>query len=83
MCLTVPMQIRSIDRLVARCQARGQEREVGLLFLTEEDLAPGDFVLVQLGQAVQKVSREEAESSWALLDEILAGDTGADPSHEP
>jgi len=71
-CLTVPMQIQSIDRLVARCAARGEEREVSLLFLQEEALAPGDFVLVQLGQAVAKVSADEAEASWAMLDEILA-----------
>lgn len=71
MCLTVPMQIRSIDRLIAHCAARGVEREVSLLFLQDEVLEPGDYVLVQLGQAVEKVSAEDAEASWALLDEIL------------
>lgn len=76
MCLTVPMQIQSIDRLVARCAARGEEREVSLLFLQGEDLAPGDYVLVQLGQAVEKVSAADAEASWALLDEILAAQDG-------
>lgn len=77
MCLTVPMQIRSIDRLVAHCHARGVEREVSLLFLQDEDLAPGDYVLVQLGQAVEKVSPEDAEASWALLDEVLAAQGGS------
>lgn len=71
MCLTVPMQIQSIDRLVAHCAARGEEREVSLLFVQDEDLEPGDYVLVQLGQAVEKVSAEDAAASWALLDEIL------------
>ena len=76
MCLTVPMQIRSIDRLVAYCHARGVEREVSLLFLQDEDLAAGDYVLVQLGQAVEKVSADDAEASWELLDEILAAQDG-------
>lgn len=76
MCLTVPMQIQAVDGLVAHCEARGVEREVSLLFLMEEDLSPGDFVLVQLGQAVQKVSPEEAEASWTLLDEILNSQAG-------
>ncbi|MFB6260654.1 MAG: HypC/HybG/HupF family hydrogenase formation chaperone, partial [Thiohalorhabdaceae bacterium] len=76
MCLTVPMQIQSIDRLVAHCAARGVEREVSLLFLQAEELAPGDYVLVQLGEAVAKVSAEGAEASWALLDEILAAQDG-------
>lgn len=78
MCLTVPMQIQTIDRLIAHCAARGVEREVSLLFLQGEELAPGDYVLVQLGQAVEKVSVEEAEASWALLDQILTAQ-GEDP----
>ena len=52
------------------------ERQVSLLFLQDEDLAAGDYVLVQLGQAVAKVSAEDAEASWALLDEILAAQDG-------
>jgi len=71
MCLAVPMQIESVDRLVARCRARGVEREVSLLFLQDEELAPGDYVLVQLGKAIQRVTAEEAKTSWDLLEEIL------------
>ena len=33
MCLGIPMQIRSIDGLLARCEAKGVEREANLLML--------------------------------------------------
>jgi hydrogenase expression/formation protein HypC len=42
--------------------------------LQGEDLAPGDFVLVHVGYAIQKVSEDEAADSWQLFDEILAAD---------
>ena len=72
MCLTVPMEVVSVDGWLAQCRARGVEREVSLLFMAGEEIAPGDHVLVQLGKAVEKVTAEEAAKSWELLDEILA-----------
>jgi len=72
MCLAVPMQVRSIEGFRARCEARGIEREVSLFMLQGEPLAPGDFVLVHVGYAIQKVAPQEASSTWQLLDEMLA-----------
>ena len=72
MCLAVPMRIRSIDGFLCTCEARGVEREVSLFMLQDETLAPGDYVLVHVGYAIQKVSEVEAEESWALFDDILA-----------
>ena len=72
MCLAVPMQIKTIDDFQCVCEARGIEREVSLFMLQGEDVAPGDFVLVHVGYAIQKVSEEEAAGSWELFDEILA-----------
>ncbi len=74
MCLAIPMQIKTIDDFQCVCEARGIEREVSLFMLQGEDIAPGDFVLVHVGYAIQKVSEEEAASSWELFDEILAAD---------
>jgi hydrogenase expression/formation protein HypC len=74
MCLAIPMQIRKIDDFQCVCEARGIEREVSLFMLQDEDIAPGDFVLVHVGYAIQKVSEEDAASSWELFDEILAAD---------
>lgn len=71
MCLAIPMQLIHIDGLLARCEAKGIEREVSLLMLQDEPLALGDFVLVHVGYALQRVTPEEAHSTWELLDEVL------------
>ena len=42
--------------------------------LQGEEIAPGDFVLVHVGYAIQKVSGEQAAESWELFDEMLAAD---------
>jgi hydrogenase expression/formation protein HypC len=42
--------------------------------LQGEELAAGDYVLVHVGYAIQKVSEAEAAESWELFDEILAAD---------
>lgn len=71
MCLAIPMQIKVLRDYSAICEARGVEREVGLLMLQHERLAPGDFLMVHLGQAMQKMSQEEAQAAWAIYDEML------------
>ncbi len=73
MCLGIPMQIREINGLVARCEAKGVERDVSLMLLQDADLKPGVFVVVHLGHAIQTMSPAEAESAWALYDAMLAG----------
>ena len=74
MCLAVPMQVKSTDKFQCLCEARGIEREVSLFMLQDEDIQPGDFVLVHVGYAIQKVSAEDAAEPWQLFDEILAED---------
>lgn len=74
MCLAIPMQIKSIDEFQCVCEARGIEREVSLFMLQGEQVAAGDFVLVHVGYAIQKVSEEYAAGSWELFDEMLAAD---------
>ena len=54
------------------CEARGVERQVSLFMMQGEDVSPGDFVLVHVGYAIQKISAEDAAESWQLFDEILA-----------
>jgi hydrogenase expression/formation protein HypC len=65
------MQIQAIDGLIAHCEAKGVTREVNLLMLMHEDLAPGDYVVVHLGRAIERVSAEDAAIAWALYDEML------------
>lgn len=78
MCLAIPMQIESVNGFTARCQAKGIYRDVSL-FMMQDDLPRlGDFVMVHVGYAIQKVTEAEARSAWELYDQILAetGDAG-------
>lgn len=68
MCLAVPMRIQSIDGLLARCAAQGIERDVNLYLLQDSAPAPGDYVLVHVGYAIQKLTEAVARSTWELLD---------------
>ena len=72
MCLGVPMKIVEIDGFTARCEARGIERTASLFLLQHENLQVGDMVMIHVGNAIQKMSEEEAQSAWELYDEMLA-----------
>lgn len=74
MCLGIPMEIRRIDGFVARCEAKGVARDVSLFMLQDESLKPGDYVVVHVGYAIQKITPQEARSAWELYDEMLAGE---------
>jgi hydrogenase expression/formation protein HypC len=72
MCLGIPMKITHIEGFLAQCEAKGVQRQVNLFMMQNEPLSIGDFVIVHVGYAIQKMSAEEARSAWELLDEALA-----------
>ena len=71
MCLAIPMQIVEVDGFEARCEAKGVERKVSLFLMQDQAVEPGDFVMVHVGYAIQKVSPQEAQSAWELFDQVL------------
>jgi len=75
MCLAVPMRIIEVDGFSARCEARGIERQASLFLMQHEDLQVGDLVMIHVGNAIQKMTEEEAHTVWELYDEMLALDT--------
>ena len=77
MCLGVPMRIVEINGYTARCEARGIERKASLFLLQHEQLAVGDLVMIHVGNAIQKMSEEEASSAWEVYDEMLALEAAA------
>jgi hydrogenase expression/formation protein HypC len=77
MCLGIPMQIQSIDGFVARCTAKGAEREVSLFMLQDEGIGVGDYVVVHLGHAINRMTAEEAAAAWEIYDAMLAAETAA------
>jgi len=74
MCLAVPMQITKIDGFNAHCVAKGIERDVSLFLLQDEAIKEGDYLLIHVGYAIQRISEVEALSTWELLDQMLAED---------
>jgi hydrogenase expression/formation protein HypC len=47
------------------------EREVSLFLLQGEPVEPGDYVMVHVGYAIQRMTEEEAQSAWELYDEMF------------
>ena len=80
MCLGVPMRVMEIDGFMARCEARGIERKASLFLLQHENIQPGDLVMIHVGNAIQKMSEEDAHSAWELYDEMLELETEASRS---
>lgn len=74
MCLGIPMQIKSIDGFMARCEAKGVERDVSLFMMQDDKLEIDDFIVVHVGYAIQKISQQEAQTAWQLYDEMLAAE---------
>jgi len=77
MCLGIPMRIVAIDGYNARCEAKGVTREVSLFMLQDESIEVNDYVIVHVGYAIQKMTEQEARSTWELLDEMLAAEANA------
>ena len=75
MCLGIPMEILEIEGYMARCRAKGVERDVSLFMLQHEVLQPGDHVVVHVGYAIQKLTAQEARSTWEIYDRILQAST--------
>jgi hydrogenase expression/formation protein HypC len=76
MCMGIPMRIIAINGLMARCEAKGIERDASLLMLEHEQLKLGDYVVVHLGHAIDTVTPEHAAEAWAIYDQMLASDAG-------
>jgi hydrogenase expression/formation protein HypC len=64
------MQIESIDGDIALCSRKGISRQVNLYLMDKATLSQGDFVLVHVGYAIQKVNTEQARSTIALVDSL-------------
>ena len=67
MCLAIPARITSIDTSLdaATVSLGGVSKQVSLALV--DDVEVGDYVLVHVGYALNKVSPEEAESTLAII----------------
>ncbi len=74
MCLGIPMKVMELEGFLAKCEAKGIQRDVSLFMLQDEPVAVGDFVMVHVGYAIQKMTEAEARSAWEVYDEMLAAE---------
>ena len=74
MCFGIPMQVRSIDGLMAECEAKGVRRQVSLFMLQHEEIAVGHYVVVHRGEAIDRINREQAEAAWEVYEAMLAAE---------
>ncbi len=71
MCVGVPMKLVEVDYPAGVAEAKGVRREIGLQLMPEGSLEIGDFVIVHVGFAIEKVDKKLAAEIWESLDEIL------------
>lgn len=72
MCLAAPSRVIEVGDGTAVTECFGQRREVSLLLLAE-DVAVGDYLLIQTGGfAFERVEAERAEEALALMQELMA-----------
>ena len=81
MCLAVPAKIISIDESnpemkMAKVDFGGVKKDVCVQWI--EDLTPGDYVLVHVGFALNKIDEKEALETLRIFREIsgLENETG-------
>ncbi len=69
MCLAIPGEVIEIEGDHAVVDFGGTKSRINITFIP--DLVAGDFVIVHVGYAIQRMTREEAEESLNLINEVL------------
>jgi len=72
MCLSIPSKIKSIDSEMNTCtvDTMGVERTASL-DLIDRDVVVGDYVLIHIGFAMNKIDEEDALESLKVYKEII------------
>jgi hydrogenase expression/formation protein HypC len=81
MCIGIPMQVVSVEPSFANCRGRHEARRVSTLLVGP--CAPGDWLLVFLNDARERIGAEraaEVDATLELLRRVMDGESGADPA---
>ena len=87
MCLAIPGQVLTVDTLSDPWNRTGRvlfgtiEKTINLAYAP--DAAVGDFVLVHVGFALQRIDPEEAARIWEILREMEELQDLEDADHPP
>jgi hydrogenase expression/formation protein HypC len=79
MCLAVPARVIEVrEEQRATVDLDGVRVEISLALV--DDIEPGDYVIVHVGYALNRLDTEEAERTLAMFEEAgVAGPAGAAP----
>ena len=69
MCLAIPAKVVSIDETTDMATVAVGEVKKQISLALVEDVSVGDFVLIHVGYALQRISPEEAERTLLLFAE--------------
>lgn len=68
MCLAIPVQVTELlEADMARVTLDGVQKTISLALV--DDVKPGDYVILHVGYALNKIDPEEAAETLALLAE--------------
>jgi hydrogenase expression/formation protein HypC len=73
MCLGIPGEVVELldsDRHLAKVDVAGVRRNINVGLLEDEEVAPGDWVLIHVGFAMAKIDQDEARFALATLQEM-------------
>ncbi len=73
MCLSIPSKVTKIDKEtnIATVDTMGVERQASL-DLIDQEVNIGDYVLIHIGYAMNKIDEEDAMESLKLYEQIIA-----------
>ena len=73
MCLGIPGEVVEIladSPDLAKVDVSGVRRAINIGLLAEEDVRPGDWVLIHVGFALSKIDESEAKAALEFLEDI-------------
>jgi hydrogenase expression/formation protein HypC len=65
------MRLVEIDYPFGVAEAKGVRRNIGLQLLPEGEIKIGDYVIVHVGFAIEKLDKREADEIWKGYEELL------------
>lgn len=74
MCIGIPMQVRVVEAGYAQCAGRGESRRVTTALV--DPVTEGDWLLVFLNDARERIDAQRAAEVNAMLDLVLNGAVG-------
>lgn len=70
MCLSIPARVDSIEDGIANCTVGKSSYRTSLDLIQDEEIKPGDYVLIHTGFAIQKIDTDEANRILSTFDEF-------------